>query len=201
MYPLIIYPLAPSESEELEYVLEGEYRTAPGTGEVMVTELVPIEQDLEGRGIPSEVQEACGCGLPDHLIEISDNEITMAENFIPVQIQVEHCFSPEDRVVSLPPICSSQPSHIAGISVNLQSHYAVAKAIKCKCRGEELVEREREASLGFADRDSNSRSNLGVFVPSQQNPPRMFPSGCPGGQCNGTNEEVAPGDQTERQGW
>jgi len=36
------------ESEELEYASEDEYRTAPGTGEVMVTELVPLEQDPEG---------------------------------------------------------------------------------------------------------------------------------------------------------
>jgi len=43
MYPLIIYPLTPSD------------RTVPGTGEVMVMELIPLEQDLEGRGIPSEV--------------------------------------------------------------------------------------------------------------------------------------------------
>jgi len=54
------------ESEGLEYVLEDEYRTAPGTGEAVVMELVPLEQDPEDGEIPSEVQETCGCGLPDH---------------------------------------------------------------------------------------------------------------------------------------
>jgi len=72
------------ESEELEYVSEGEYRTAPGTSEVVVRELVPIEQDLESRGILQEVQEVCGCGLPDHPVVISDDEVTVAENVIPV---------------------------------------------------------------------------------------------------------------------
>jgi len=52
------------ESEGLEYASDGKYKTAPGTGEVVVRELVPIEQDLESRGILQEVQEACGCGLP-----------------------------------------------------------------------------------------------------------------------------------------
>ena len=41
------------ESEGLEYASDDEYRTAPGTGEVVVTELVPLEQDLEGGEIPS----------------------------------------------------------------------------------------------------------------------------------------------------
>jgi len=163
------------ESEELEYTSEGEYRTVPGTGEVMVTELIPIEQDLESRGIPSEVQEACGCGLPDHPIEISDHAVTVAENIIPVRIQVERS-SPEDRVVSLPPIPTSKPSHIADIPVNLQSHYTMAKAIERKRQGEELVEWEREASLGFADWDSDSGSDSRVPRSSRRDPPRMFPT-------------------------
>jgi len=56
------------ESEGLEYASEDEYRMAPGIDKVMVTELVPIEQDPESREIPSEVQETCGCRLPDHLL-------------------------------------------------------------------------------------------------------------------------------------
>jgi len=77
----------------------------------------------------------------------------------------------------------------------------VAKAIERKRQGEELVEREQEASLGFADRDSDSGSNLVVPLPSQQNPVHMLPSGCPGGRVSGTNEEVAPGGYINQWGW
>ena len=111
------------ESEGLEYASEDKYRTAPGTGEVMVTELVPFEQDLEGGGIPSEVQESCGCGLLDHPVVISDDNVSVAENTIAIPIRVERPL-PEDRVVSNQrcirssgPIRSSRPRHIAGVGV------------------------------------------------------------------------------------
>jgi len=69
-----------------------------------------------------------------------------------------------------------------------------------ECCGEELVEQEQKASLGFANQDSDSDNNLGVSLLSQQNLVRMFPSGCPGGQFSGTNEEVAPGGYTSQHG-
>ena len=119
------------ESEGLEYASEDKYKIAPGTGEVVVRELVPIKQDLESRGIPQEVQEACGCELPDHPVVISNDEVTVAKNDIPVQIQVEHS-SPEDCIMSPPPLPSSKPSHITSIPVNLRSNYTMAKAIKRK---------------------------------------------------------------------
>jgi len=45
------------ESEGLEYASEDEYKTAPGTSEMVVMELIPIEQDLESSGILQEVRE------------------------------------------------------------------------------------------------------------------------------------------------
>jgi len=121
------------ESDDLEYASDGKYNIVPGTGEVVVRELVPIKQDLEGGRIPQDVQEACGCRLLDHPVIISDNEVTVAENVIPVRIQVE-CLSPADCVVSPPPcIGSLKPSHITGIPAHLESHYTMAKAIKRKC--------------------------------------------------------------------
>ena len=72
------------ELDELEYVSNGEYKTVPGMNEVVVRELIPIKQDLESRGIPQEVQEACGCGLLDHPVMISNDEVTLAKNDIPV---------------------------------------------------------------------------------------------------------------------
>ena len=74
------------ESEGLEYASEDEYRMAPGTGEMMVTELVPIEQDPESGEIPSEVQETCGCGLPDHPIVIEDDNVSVVENTVAIPI-------------------------------------------------------------------------------------------------------------------
>ena len=143
------------ESEELEYASEDEYRTAPGTGEVMVTELVPIDQDPEGGKIPSEVQETCGCGLPDHPIVIEDDNVSVAENSVAIPIQVERPLL-EDRIVSNQhaihssgPICSSRPRHIVGVGVWTISGYALAKLIERHRRGEEDVPRDRDASLGF----------------------------------------------------
>ena len=74
------------ESEGLEYMSENKYRMAPGTGEVMVMELVPIEQDPESGEILSEVQETCGCRLPDHPIVIADDNVTVAENAVAIPI-------------------------------------------------------------------------------------------------------------------
>jgi len=107
------------EFEGLEYASEDEYRTAPGTGEVMVTELVPIEQDLENGEIPSEVQETCGCRLPDHPIVIADDNVTVAENAVAIPIRVErplledHIVSDQHAICSSGPIHSSQPCHLA----------------------------------------------------------------------------------------
>jgi len=143
------------ESKGLEYASEDEYRTVPGTGEVMVTELVPIEQDPESREILSEVQETCGCGLLDHPIVIEDDNVSVAENAVAIPIRVEHPLS-EDRIVSNQhaihssgPICSSRPRHIVGVGVWTISGYALAKLIERHRRGEEDVPRDRDASLGF----------------------------------------------------
>lgn len=127
------------ESEGLEYASEDEYKMAPSTSEVVVRELILIKQDPESGEVMQEAKESCGCGLEDHPIIISEDEVTVVNNAIPVQIQVE-CLIPEDRVVSdqhtvhsSSPICSSHPTHITGIPVNLCSNYILAKAIEHKC--------------------------------------------------------------------
>jgi len=150
------------ESEGLEYTSEDEYRMVPGTGKVMVTELVPFERDPESGEIPSEVQETCGCRLLDHPIVIADDNVTMVENAVAIPIQVERPLS-EDRVVSNQrticssgPIHSSQPHHIVGVGVWTISGYALAKSIECRRRGEEDVPRDRDASLGSGSGESSS---------------------------------------------
>ena len=155
------------ESEELEYASEDEYQTAPGTGEVMVTELIPLEQDPEEGEIPSEVQETCGCGLPDHPIVIEDNNVSVVENAVAIPIRVErplsgdHIVSNQHAIRSSGPICSSQPRHIVGVGVRTISGYALAKSIKHCWRGEEDVPRDREASLRFGSGESSSSDSEG----------------------------------------
>ena len=89
----------------------------------MVTELVPLEQDLEGREILSEVQETCGCGLPDHPIVIEDDNVSVAENAVAIPIRVERpllgdcVVSSQHAVRSSGPIRSSRPRHIAAVVV------------------------------------------------------------------------------------
>ena len=156
------------ESEGLEYASDDEYKTVPGTSKVVVRELIPIERDLESREVMQEAKESCGCSLEDYPIFISEDKVTIAENAIPIQMQVE-CPMPEDHIMSdqcavhsSGPIHSSHLFHIAGIPVNIHSNYIVAKAIEHKHQGEELVKREGEVSLGFSNKNSNNDSSSGV---------------------------------------
>jgi len=184
------------ESEELEYASEDEYRTAPGTGEAMVTELIPIDQDPEEGEIPSEVQETCGCGLPDHPIVIEDDNVSVAENAVAIPIRVERPFV-EDRVVSRQlvvrssgPIRSSRPRHIAGVGVRTISGYALAKSIERRRRGEEDVPRDREASLGFGSGESSGSDSSGHLEEPRTSPHRIRPTGYVAGPIDGTDDEV-----------
>ena len=184
------------ESEELEYASEDEYRMAPGTGEVMVTELVPIDQDPEGGKIPSEVQETCGCGLPDHPIVIEDDNVSVAENVVAIPIRVGRPLS-EDRVVSNQhairssgPIHSSRPRHIAGVGVRTISGYALAKSIERRRRGEEDIPRDRDTSLGFGSGESSSSDSEGNVEQPRMSPNRIRPAGYVAGPVDGTNDEV-----------
>jgi len=184
------------ESKGLEYVSEDEYRTAPGTGEVMVTELIPLEQDPEEGEIPSEVQETCGCGLPDHPIVIEDDNVSVAENVVAIPIRVERPLL-EDRVVSNQhavrssgPIRSSRPRHIIGVGVWTISRYALAKSIERRWRGEEDVPRDREASLGFGSGESSSSDSEGHPEEPQKSPSRIRPAGYVAGPVDGTDDKV-----------
>jgi len=184
------------ESEGLEYVLEDEYQTAPGTGEVMVTELIPLKQDPEEGEIPSEVQETCGCGLPDHPIVIEDDNISVAENVVAIPIRVERplsgdcVVSSQHAVRSSGPIRSSRPRHIVRVSVRTISRYALAKSIERRRRGEEDIPRDHEASLGFGSGESSSSDSEGHPEEPQTSPNRIRPAGYVAGPVDGTNDEV-----------
>jgi len=184
------------ESEELEYALEDEYWTAPGTGEVMVMELIPLEQDPEEGEIPSEVQETCGCGLPDHPIVIEDNNVSVVENAVAIPIRVEHpllgdrVVSNQHAVRSSGPIRSSRPCHIVGVGVWTISGYALAKSIERRRRGEEDIPRDREASLGFGSGESSSSDSEGHPKEPRKSPNRIQPTGYIVGPVDGTNDEV-----------
>jgi len=184
------------ESEGLEYASEDEYRMAPGTGKVVVIELVPLEQNPEGGEILSEVQETCGCGLPDHPIVIEDDNVSVAENVVAIPIRVE-CPLSEDRVVSNQhavcssgPIRSSRPRHIVGVGVRTISGYALAKSIKCHQRGEEDIPRDRDASLGFGSGKSSSSDSEGNVEQPRASPNRIWPAGYVAGPVDGTDDEM-----------
>jgi len=184
------------ESKELEYASEDEYRMVPGTGKVVVTELVPIEQDPESREIPSEVQETCGCGLPDHPIVITDDNVTVAENTVAISIQVERLLL-EDRVVSdqcairsSGPIRSSRPRHIVGVGIWTISGYALAKLIERRWRGEEDIPRDRDTSLGFGSGESSNSDSEGDPEEPRKSLNRIRPAGYVAGPVDGTDDEV-----------
>ena len=63
---------------------EGEYHLAPVTPGPVMTKLIPIAQDPEGGEVKEEGFESCGCGLEDHSIVISNNNITVAENTVAI---------------------------------------------------------------------------------------------------------------------
>ena len=99
------------------------YQTTPNTDGAIITKLFPIGQDLEGREAKQEEVESCVCGAEEHSILVSDTELTIVKNKIPIYIQVE-CSLPEDHVMSAQhTICSSSsihsscPHHIAGVGV------------------------------------------------------------------------------------
>jgi len=184
------------ESKGLEYASEDEYRTAPGTGEAMVTELIPLEQDSEEGEIPSEVQETCGCGLPDHPIVIEDDNVSVAENAVAIPIRVERPLVEDCMVSSQPtvrssgPIRLSRPRHIVGVGIRTISGYALAKSIERRRRGEEDVPRDREDSLGFGSGESSSSDSAGHPVEPRTSPNRIWPTGYVAGPVDGTDDEV-----------
>ena len=74
------------------YDLDNTYCTAPSTGGVKVLELIPINSNPEDEEVnKAEGYEPCGCGCASHPILLSsDDNILVAENAIPIRIQVEH---------------------------------------------------------------------------------------------------------------
>ena len=118
---------------------------------------------------PLAPSDLCGCGRASHPILLSsDDNISVAENTIPIRIQVEHS-PPTDRVISgqrcirssgviRHPRCtrSSKPSYIAGLECCTTSGYQMAKAVERIRQGEAKFPRSRLASLGFADANTDS---------------------------------------------
>ena len=154
------------------------------------------EQDPESGEILSEVQETCGCGLPDHLIIIADDNVTVVENVVAIPIRVERPLS-KDRVVSIQratrssgPIHSSCPRHIVGVGIQTISGYALAKSIEHHRRGEEDVPRDRDASLGFGSGESSGSDSEGHPEEPRTSPNRIRPAGYVAGPVDGTDDEV-----------
>ena len=73
------------------------YCTAPSTGSVKVLELIPIDLDSNTEEVKKvDGYNSCGCGRASHPILLSsDNNVSVAENAIPVRIQVK-CSPPAD---------------------------------------------------------------------------------------------------------
>ena len=112
------------------YDLDNTYCMAPSTGGVKVLKLIPINSNLEDREVKKmEGYEPCRCSCASHPILLSnDDNISVAENTVPIRIQVERS-PPADQVVSgqhcihstgaiHTPKCphSSNPSHIARLA-------------------------------------------------------------------------------------
>ena len=73
------------------YNSDNTYHTAPSTGRVKVLELIPIDSDSNTKEVKKvEGYNLCGCGQASHPILLSsDKNISVAENAIPIRIQVE----------------------------------------------------------------------------------------------------------------
>ena len=74
------------------YDSDNTYHTAPSTSGVKVLKLIPINSNPEDREVKKmEGYKSCGCGCASHPILLSsDNNVSVAENTIPIRIQVEH---------------------------------------------------------------------------------------------------------------
>ena len=112
------------------YDLDDTYHMAPSMGRVKVLELIPIDSNPEdGEAKKVEGYKPCRCGHASHPILLSsDDNILVAENTIPIRIQVE-CSPLADRVLSGQHCIhsasvihtpkrphSSKPSHIARLA-------------------------------------------------------------------------------------
>ena len=95
-----------------DYNSDNVYYTAPSTGGTKVLELIPINSDLEGGEVKKEGgYKFCGCSCTSHPILLSSDEnVLVAENIVPVRIQVE-CPLPKDQVMSQHCIHSLGPIH------------------------------------------------------------------------------------------
>ena len=64
----------------------------PPVGGVKVLELIPIDLDLNAEQVKkAEGYNSCRCGQASHPILLSsDDNVSVAENAIPIRIQVEH---------------------------------------------------------------------------------------------------------------
>ena len=126
------------------YNSDDTYHTAPSTGGVKVLELILINSDSNIKEVKkTDGYNSCGCGRTSYPILLSsDDNVSVAENAIPIRIQVE-CSPPADRVISQQHcirsssvIChpkhtrSSKPSYIAGLECCTTSSYQMAKAVK-----------------------------------------------------------------------
>ena len=83
------------------YDSDDTYCMAPSTGGVKVLELIPINSDSNVEEVKkTDGYNSCGCGHASHPILLSsDDNVSVAENAIPIRIQVERS-PPADRVVS-----------------------------------------------------------------------------------------------------
>ena len=74
------------------YDLDNTYCMAPSIGGVKVLELISINSNPEDEEVKKvEGYESCGYGCASHPILLSsDNNILVAENTIPIRIQVEY---------------------------------------------------------------------------------------------------------------
>ena len=112
------------------YDSDDTYHTAPSTGGVKVLKLIPIDLNPEDKEVKKmEGYEPCGCGCASHPILLSsDDNVLVAENTIPIRIQVEcspladqvvsgqHCIQLSGVICTPKCLCSSNPSHIVGLA-------------------------------------------------------------------------------------
>ena len=132
------------ESSVFNYNSDNTYCMALSMGRVKILELIPIDSNLEDREVKKlEGYKLCGCGCASHPILLSsDDNILVAENAIPIRIQVEHS-PPTDQVVSgqcyirLSGVIhtpkhphSSKPSHIARLACYTTTSYQMVKAVE-----------------------------------------------------------------------
>ena len=187
------------------YDSDDAYHTAPSTGGVKVLELIPIDLTSGDKEVKkAEGYNSCGCGCASHPILLSsDDNVSVAENTIPIRIQVE-CSPPTDQVVSgqlciqssgviHTPKClhSSKPSHITRLACCTTTCYQMVKVIEHICCGDINFPRSWSASLGFADTNTNSNDCGGDPMKSSGITSHTFPSRQGFSPVSRTNDEVA----------